>query len=71
MRSREEILNLDIDYLELATREVNILKKAGVKMIREVTELSEKDLLRQRGCGPVSISWIKRSLNDLGLCMKP
>jgi DNA-directed RNA polymerase subunit alpha len=56
-----------IEELDLNTRPFNCLKRAGIKTLRELTQMSEDDMIRIRNLGSKSIQEIKVKLNELGL----
>lgn len=61
------ILNMDIDNFDLTIRTTNVLKKVGVKKVRDLCLLTELDLLQIRECGRKTITEIKNFLDSHSL----
>ena len=62
--------DIPINYLNLSARAWHILVAAGINTISRLTEKSERDLLRLRNCGRMSLREMKERLNELDLTLK-
>ena len=56
-----------IEELDLNTRPFNCLKRAGIHTLRELTQMTEDDMIRIRNLGSKSIQEIKQKLLEMGL----
>lgn len=66
----EAILDMSIDDLDLSSRSLNCLKKAGVKTLRDLTNMTEKELLEVKSLGEKSFEEIKDVLSKFNLSLK-
>ena len=51
-----------IEELDLNTRPFNCLKRAGIHTLRELTQMTEDDMIRIRNLGSKSIQEIKQKI---------
>lgn len=63
----EKLMDKSVNELELTVRAANLLNNANIQTIRELCSHSEKDLLKLRNCGKVTIREIKTELQKIGL----
>ncbi len=63
----EELLDKPISVLNLSVRANNCLEAAKISTLRELTALTDADLLRFRSFGKTSLHEVHRKLADLGL----
>jgi len=66
----ETILETSIDDLDLSSRSLNCLKKAGVKKLADLVNMTEDDLLQVKGLGATSFEEIKDVLSKFNLSLK-
>ena len=59
----------DIEDLNLSVRSYNCLRRAGVKTILDLTEMTEEDLIKVRNLGRKSYKEIVNKMEELGLCL--
>ena len=64
-------MDADICELELQTRELHPLLRSGIRSIRDLCNLTERDLLRIRNIGVGSVNNISQKLKQRGLSLKP
>lgn len=62
-----EIYNITVEKLELSSRTLNCLKRAGVNKVGEVLERSPEELLKIRNFGEKSLEELRARLEDKGL----
>jgi len=65
--SPSDLMDVDICELELSVRSYNVLRRAGINTIGEITNLSYADLSRLRNMGRKSADEIATKLKELGL----
>ncbi|MCG3181112.1 MAG: DNA-directed RNA polymerase subunit alpha [Phycisphaerae bacterium] len=66
---REAKLNMSIHELDLSARATNCLESADVNTVRDLVDLTERQLLEVRSFGKTSLDEVKRKLADLGLAL--
>ncbi|MFC1767366.1 DNA-directed RNA polymerase subunit alpha [Candidatus Margulisiibacteriota bacterium] len=69
--TKESVLEMSVEDLELSARSSNCLKKAGIKIIRDVMEYSELDLMRIKNFGAKSAREVKEKLEEYKINLKP
>lgn len=62
-----EIYNITVEKLELSSRTLNCLKRAGVNKVGEVLERTAEELLKIRNFGEKSLEELRARLEDKGL----
>ncbi|MCG3138670.1 MAG: DNA-directed RNA polymerase subunit alpha [Phycisphaerae bacterium] len=62
-------LDMNIAELELSVRASNCLESARIRMVRDLVQCTESDLLMVRSFGKTSLREVKRKLNELGLTL--
>lgn len=66
----EQVLSKKIEDLDLSTRTMNALVKAGLKNVGMLAKKTEKKLKNVEGLGDKGIIEIKKALGNLGLTLK-
>lgn len=69
-REREETLNMTIEEMEFSIRTYNCLKRAGIKTVRDLTEMTEDDMLKVRNLGRKSLDEIIHKLYLYSFALK-
>lgn len=69
--SKEKVLEMSIEELELSVRSFNCLKRAGINTVQELTQKSEADMMKVRNLGKKSLDEVKHKLEELDLGLKP
>jgi large subunit ribosomal protein L17 len=65
----ESKLNMSIHELDLSVRATNCLESANVNTVRDLVQMSDRQLLELRSFGKTSLDEVKRKLADLGLSL--
>lgn len=68
--SKEKVLEMNIDELELSVRSYNCLKRAGINTVEELTNKTQEDMMKVRNLGRKSLEEVLSKLNELGLSLK-
>jgi DNA-directed RNA polymerase subunit alpha len=68
--SKESILEMNIDDLELSARSSNCLKKAGIKTVGKLIEYSEADLMKIKNFGAKSAKEVMEKLSEYKTTLK-
>ncbi|MGV8079375.1 MAG: DNA-directed RNA polymerase subunit alpha [Syntrophales bacterium] len=66
-RDVNEMLLRSVDDMELSVRSANCLKNAGIKLIGELVQKSEAEMLKTKNFGRKSLNEIKTILDEMGL----
>lgn len=66
---RKKILNQSVEELELSVRASKCVRAFNIKTIGELTQKSEKELLKMKNFGKKSLNEIKEKLKKLGLSL--
>lgn len=69
-KSREAVLALSIDDLELSARSSNCLKRAGIETVLELVEKDLSELIQIKNFGKKSADEINAKLSQYGLALK-
>ncbi|MDH4282371.1 MAG: DNA-directed RNA polymerase subunit alpha, partial [Myxococcales bacterium] len=64
-----ENLFRSVDELELSVRSANCLQNANIKLIGELVQKSEGEMLKTKNFGRKSLKEIKEILADMGLSL--
>lgn len=67
--SKEKVLEMNIDELELSVRSYNCLKRAGINTVEELTNKTQEDMMKVRNLGRKSLEEVLAKLNELGLSL--
>jgi len=65
----KELLHRSVEEMELSVRSSNCLKTANIKMIGELVQKTESEMLRYRNFGRKSLNEIKEILSEMGLSL--
>ncbi len=68
--SKESILEMNIDDLELSARSSNCLKKAGIKTVGKLIDYSEADLMKIKNFGAKSAKEVIEKLSEYKTTLK-
>jgi len=69
--SKDKVLEMGIDELELSVRSFNCLKRAGINTVQELTHKSEEDMIKIRNLGKKSLDEVRNKLEEMGLGFAP
>jgi len=65
--SKDKVLDMNIDELELSVRSYNCLKRAGINTVGELTNKTSEDMMKVRNLGRKSLEEVLAKLKELGL----
>jgi hypothetical protein len=68
-KDRSDVLGRIIEELKLTTRSYNVLRTLGAKTIRDVTNLTEQQILATKNAGKGTLNDIKAALADFNLSL--
>ena len=68
--TKEKILEMTIEELDLSVRSFNCLKRAGINTVEELTQRNEDDMMRVRNLGRKSLEEVQQKLAGLGLSLR-
>ena len=67
--SKDKVLEMNIDELELSVRSYNCLKRAGINTVEELCNRTSEDMMKVRNLGRKSLDEVLAKLNELGLSL--
>jgi len=68
--SKDKILEMNIEELDLSVRSYNCLKRAGINTVEELIKKTEEDMMKVRNLGRKSLEEVEQKLNALGLSLR-
>lgn len=68
--TKDKVLEMTIEELDLSVRSFNCLKRAGINTVQELTEKTEDDMMKVRNLGKKSLEEVQHKLAELGLYLK-
>ena len=68
--TKEKVLDLIIDELDLSVRSFNCLKRAGINTVEDLVNKSEEDMMKVRNLGRKSLEEVIAKLASFGLSLK-
>lgn len=68
--SKNKILEMSIEDLDLSVRSYNCLKRAGINTVQELANQTEEDMMKVRNLGRKSLKEVKDKLSELGLSLR-
>lgn len=69
--SKDKVLDMSIDELELSVRSYNCLKRAGINTVAELCNRTSEDMMKVRNLGRKSLEEVLAKLKELGLGLRP
>ena len=67
--SKDKVLEMNIDELELSVRSYNCLKRAGINTVEELCNRTSEDMMKVRNLGRNSVEAVLSKLKELGLSL--
>ncbi len=64
--SKEKVLEMTIEELDLSVRSFNCLKRAGINTVEDLIGKSEEDMMKVRNLGRKSLDEVVAKLGSLG-----
>ena len=68
-KSKEKVLEMTIEELDLSVRSFNCLKRAGINTVEDLISKSEDDMMKVRNLGRKSLEEVINKLNSLGFSL--
>lgn len=68
--TRDKILEMAIEELDLSVRSYNCLKRAGINTVEELTQRTDEDMMKVRNLGKKSLEEVTQKLTELGLSLR-
>jgi DNA-directed RNA polymerase subunit alpha len=68
--SKEKVLEMTIEELDLSVRAFNCLKRAGINTVGELVQRNQEDMMKVRNLGKKSLEEVEQKLMGLGLALK-
>ncbi len=65
--SKERLMEMTIEELDLSVRSFNCLKRAGINTVHDLTSRTEDEMMKVRNLGKKSLEEVQHKLADLGL----
>lgn len=66
-KTKSDVLDMPIEELDLSVRAYNCIKRAGISTVRDLTRLTELDMMRVRNLGSKSKGEIEANLRTRGI----
>ncbi|MCL2633777.1 MAG: DNA-directed RNA polymerase subunit alpha [Oscillospiraceae bacterium] len=70
-KSKDKILEMTIEDLDLSVRSFNCLKRAGINTVDDLINKSPEDMMKVRNLGKKSFDEVRSKLNSLGFDLAP
>ena len=67
--SKDKVLEMNIDELELSVSSYNCLKRAGINTVEELCNRTSEDMMKVRNLGRKSLEEVLSKLKELGLSL--
>lgn len=68
--TKNKILEMSIEDLDLSVRSYNCLKRAGINTVQELANQTEEDMMKVRNLGRKSLKEVKDKLSELNLGLR-
>ena len=68
--TKEKILEMTIEELDLSVRSFNCLKRAGINNVEDLTNKTEDDMMKVRNLGKKSLDEVINKLHSFGLDLR-
>jgi DNA-directed RNA polymerase subunit alpha len=68
-KSKEKVLEMTIEELDLSVRSFNCLKRAGINTVEDLTNKTEEEMMKVRNLGIKSLEEVIEKLHSLGLSL--
>ncbi len=69
--TKEKVLEMTVEELDLSVRSYNCLKRAGIDTVDELIQRTEEDMMKVRNLGKKSLEEVQNKLAELDLALKP
>jgi DNA-directed RNA polymerase subunit alpha len=68
--SKDKILEMNIEELDLSVRSYNCLKRAGINTVQELIKKTPEDMMKVRNLGKKSLEEVEQKLAALNLSLR-
>ncbi len=68
--TKDKILEMNIEELDLSVRSYNCLKRAGINTVQELIKKTPEDMMKVRNLGKKSLAEVEGKLTELGLSLR-
>ncbi len=68
--TKEKLLEMTIEEMDLSVRSYNCLKRAGIHTVKELTNRTEEEMMKVRNLGRKSLEEVVAKLAELGLSLR-
>ena len=68
--SKEKVLEMTIEELDLSVRSFNCLKRAGINTVEDLINFTEEDMIKVRNLGKKSLEEVISKIASLGLSLR-
>jgi DNA-directed RNA polymerase subunit alpha len=68
--TKDKILDMTVEELDLSVRSYNCLKRAGINSVEELTQKTIEDMMKVRNLGRKSLEEVELKLKNLGLALR-
>ena len=69
-KSKQKVLEMTIEEMDLSVRSFNCLKRAGISTVEDLINKSEDDMMKVRNLGRKSLEEVIAKMNSLGLSLR-
>lgn len=69
-KSKEKVLEMTIEELDLSVRSFNCLKRAGINTVEDITNKSEDEMMKVRNLGRKSLEEVIQKIESLNLSLR-
>ena len=69
-KSKDKILDMTIEELDLSVRSFNCLKRAGINTVADLLDKSEEDMMKVRNLGRKSLEEVIWKMASLGFNLR-
>ena len=69
--TKEKVLEMSIEELDLSVRSYNCLKRAGINTVEDLASKTEDEMMKVRNLGRKSLEEVLNKMSELGLSLKP
>lgn len=69
--TRDRLMDMSIEELDLSVRSYNCLKRAGINTVAELLNRTEEEMMKVRNLGKKSLEEVSQKLAELGLSLRP
>lgn len=69
-KSKEKVLEMTIEELDLSVRSFNCLKRASINTVEDLIDKSEEDMMKVRNLGRKSLEEVIQKLESLGFSLR-